>query len=203
MGKDHLEVELKYEIDKSTYGKIKSYFADSLTEPKQQANIFFDTKDKKLLESRWVLRIRREEGKSFITVKGESRVENALHTRVELEEEIPNDVAASFASGFNLSEIDSSPCRKIIKSFGDLSLLPFARFTNERIEIPWEGITLELDRFVIGRNTFYELEAEIDPERSSDTAHRIKKLFSEKGWQLAPSTMSKFARTLSLMDQTD
>jgi inorganic triphosphatase YgiF len=193
---DRLEIEIKYEIDELTYDKILSHFAGSHTAPKHQKNVFFDTKENELLVSSWVLRLRQEDERSFLTVKGNASVSGLIHTRTEFEEEIPSDLAQKLITGFSLSDCELLPCKKLIEYAGALFVTPFLSFENSRIEIAWEGCTIELDRFEIGDRVFFELEVEAASDKIKELEVRLQMLFSANGWIFSPSGASKFQRAL-------
>jgi uncharacterized protein YjbK len=196
MKNNNLEIELKAELDEHTYNEIKRYFSKESRRPKHQINYFFDTKEKTLINSQWVFRLRKEESEYFLTVKGEASVNQAVLTRPEYEENIPEDAADKIRSGFRLKDCSFLPCQKLASIFGDLFLTPFMSFTNERIEIPWNGFTIELDKIDINGNLFFELEAETDQEKAGLLENDLKKLFAERGWKFVSSSMDKFKRAL-------
>jgi uncharacterized protein YjbK len=198
MDSDHLEVEIKYEIDRDTYDKILRFFSEVTSEPKLQKNVFFDSKDGRLLASGLVLRIRKENGRRFITVKGKSTVSGSVHSREEHEAEIPGSLGTNLDAGFVVSECDLEPCRMLEGKVGALKVVPFVHFQNTRIDIPWSGRTLELDSFEIGGNRFYELEAEADSASISAFEEQLKLLFHSNGWSFSPSSISKFRRACLL-----
>jgi CHAD domain-containing protein/uncharacterized protein YjbK len=88
-----LERELKLTLygdapDFSKMTELGGYAMHALG-PEKQVNTYFDTPEFALARSRWALRVRELGDRSIVTLKGPGTVTNGLHSREELESEIP------------------------------------------------------------------------------------------------------------------
>jgi inorganic triphosphatase YgiF len=200
-----MEIEIKSELDEPTFHAIWRSFSRLCMTTRLQMNHFFDTDDRRFLSSKWVLRLRSEEDRSFLTLKGRASICGSVYTRPEIEDEISPKMAAVLVRGFSPSDFQFETCRKTKELFGDVTLLPFMRFTNERTKIPWRSHTIELDRTSIRGAVFYELEAETDADHAESLEREIRTMFENNGWPFRPSTMSKFRRALAMygIDSTE
>lgn len=128
----------------------------------QQVNTYFDTPDYALGRLRWALRIRALETKSVVALKGPVEVVSGVHSREELEADIP--------AGAGLDALPDGPVRERLFALTDPTRLQvIARIETDREEFNLDGVgELTLDRVRV-RNQhdrvvqrFEEIELEMD-----------------------------------------
>ncbi len=106
-----MESELKLELDAAAYRDLLS-LRDPGVEPVEQINTFYDSEARDLRRLRFALRLRREGGHAFLTVKGAAvRQEAGYFVRPEHEVEIDAAEAAALACGFRLATTTCSSIR--------------------------------------------------------------------------------------------
>lgn len=167
-----------------------------------QINTFYDSKTGDLRRGGWALRIRKENDRYIITVKGKStKKNNGVFVRQEFEETMPGDTACSLEHGFRLGPETPLPARKLYTRIGDIRVAPFIKFTNSRTFISALGYILELDRTEILDRIFYELELEVPLEEIPTAQKKLMIWFDKSGWEYIPSRISKLEKALILMSE--
>lgn len=196
------EFEIKLDLDGRTYSGIRGGMAKDGV-PLLQDNLFFDTEDGVLRKNGWALRIRLENDKAFLTVKG-GRVpsEDGVFSRPEFECGLSVREARRLSGVWRLDEAAFPPCKELLSSFGPLTMGQILHFSNERIRIPWKEWTLELDKSSAYGESFCELEAETSPDKKEELLAALRKLFAENGWPFVPGRKSKMAKAAEIYGKT-
>lgn len=156
-----------------------------------------------------VVRLREEDGRWWLTLKGTGEAEGALHRRPEFERELPATGAAA------LREQPAAlreQLRSALRAAGEDDLLgrlpgeppsPLGVLHNRRQvhELPG-GARLELDetRYPDGE-VGHELELELDGARAEHAEATLRALLGAAGVPWRPARDSKFARFLAALDR--
>lgn len=168
----------------------------------RQTNFYFDDQTLQLRKKRIGFRIRLfDQKRAVITLKhpakGIAPKVPSLKVRHEYEEEIPLKMAKAVLSGKkNILDIDAGPV-KILKTFfpkGTLKRLkPLGSVDTLRTFVRHKRtLELELDRFKMFKQKFYELEVETTSPRAADKA--VRALLQKCGIPYLPTTKSKLGR---------
>lgn len=197
-----LEKELKYFLTKQDYQKLLSACKKHVDRTVRQTNFYFDDTSLKLRKKRIGFRIRLLDRKrAIITLKhpakGISPKVPSLKIRHEYEEEIPLKTAKAVLSGKkHILEVDADPVR-VLKTFFPKGYLkrikPLGSVDTLRTFVrPKRSLELELDRFKMFKQKFYELEVETTNPRAAD--REVRALLQRCGIPYLPTTKSKLGR---------
>jgi len=166
--RDNVEVEVKLRLaSREDHDKVLAHFASGLGETHQQANHFFDGTGGELSARRAVLRVRIYDGdkKATVTLKtklSDEAVQGGVSRVGEVEVAVPPATAhACVAEPGRLLELEG-PVTELLREHGVTGLVGLGGFDNERKELRWGDVTLELDRTAFAHGTLYELECETD-----------------------------------------
>ncbi|MBN2738790.1 MAG: CYTH domain-containing protein [Spirochaetales bacterium] len=195
---NHEEVELKLRLDKSSYQFFINNHAT--LETHEQRNFFMDTQAFDLVKTKWVFRLRDEGERAFMTLKGPSQIKKGVFSRPEFEEAISLFQLSAWQKGFFARSIDLGVLSKAPLNWPENEFHEYARFTNRRTVIEWQGYTLELDSFTIKDKQFYELECETTPDKLDKISQNLEKLFSKNGHNFRFSEKSKFRILMQELD---
>ena len=201
-----LEIEVKLALDSfPDYLKVRGFLGNPDKEF-AQTNCFFDSEDRQLHKDRWALRVRVEDDRGLITLKGPSDAEDTSQMatiREEIESEIDRSVAqAVIELRTDVLSLDVDPVKFIKKKYPDLALSRLVQFENERLIKQYKmgsySYDLELDKTVYGDgSTDYELEVEVDRQEEMPTVVRsLQKLFESLKVPFERQTKTKFERAL-------
>jgi len=200
------EIEFKIDLqNEENYHRLIE-FLNPDNEPVLQSNFFFDTDENDLAGNRWALRLRFENDRAVITLKGNRRdAGEGLSVRTEVERGIDIESGRKFRKkGTLVVKQLPEPIRGRLKGLADDQILRIKlEFSNRRIRVPWikndHNYLLEIDRTSFPDDTIdYELELEIDKEESYDEALRlIRGLLESADIPLKFQTQSKMKRALA------
>ncbi len=199
------EIELKIDlVNEANYRRLIDYLEIDM-EPAVQSNYFFDTDRGDLGEKRWALRLRIENGKAILTLKGNRRESSkGLAVRTEIESEIPSELKDEFLEKRKFS-IMRLPVRirEVLPEFPDDTIFKLKLgFTNHRIKTPFRSgeneYLLEIDRTRFPNDFVdYELEVEIAEEAGyTDTLRAVTALLAKSDIPLIFQPKSKLKRAL-------
>ena len=210
---NHFERELKIDLQNpQAFDLLLARFSWQGS-PLLQYNYFFDTPEGFLRFHRYALRIRNENGRYLLTVKGPRLSTGDLVVRNEVECPLPSRIAEPLINNPNLFFNFSLPPflwleEKTDKALKSFSLMQNLFFKNERHPVylvTGEGqICLELDKTDYGsKELFYELEAEFpDEEHYEKGRGLIAAVLQELGIPWKISEMSKYAHGLALKNKS-
>ncbi|MFM8314986.1 MAG: CYTH domain-containing protein [Deltaproteobacteria bacterium] len=205
MAKPHpssIETELKYSLTKTEYARLEKHLNRFPHKTQAQTNYYFDTPSLALRKLRGGLRIRTVgRQKAILTLKlpktPPKKGPSSLKVRYEFEEEIPIKVARQIINEqHSLEDLKASPI-KVLKSkisnrhLSQLHVL--GSITNKRIGYRYsKDLFLELDRYCLFDQVFYELEVETDIPEETDL--KIRKILKNLKIAFRPSKISKLQR---------
>jgi uncharacterized protein YjbK len=216
------EIEFKFAVnDKHAFERLVNYLdlpGSALDQGVTQTNHFFDSPACCLHKHHFVIRLREENNRYTLTVKGEQlaeRAENSVLTdRIEEEALLTHESASALLAGraspqqiindhFNsraaslLNMIETACARQKLIHIGD--------FRNVRIHLPplmlavgndEERLEFELDSSIFPDGKVdYEIEVEISGQSNAGGIETVlKELFRQAGieWHAAPSKAARF-----------
>ena len=206
---NHFELELKLDLqNQEALNRLLTHFSWQ-GPPLLQNNYFFDAPEGFLRYHRYALRIRNENGRFLLTVKGPKLSSGDLVVRNEIECPLNSEIARSLLNNPNLFFNFYFPPFQWLEEKTEGSLKAFSLeqnlfFKNERdpVYLPSaEGtICLELDKTDYGSGEFfYELEAEFPSEEHYQKGRvLIEDLLLQLKIPWKISEASKYARGLLL-----
>jgi len=216
------EVELKFGVaDASAFEALARHLTPGRPLPAaaRQTNHFFETPGRGLARAGFALRLRLEQGRARLTLKGAAAAgsSDVLAVRAEVEIEVPPATAEAILAGRvsalePLLELDGPP-RDLLSgldaALGGARPEPVGSFTNERIRLgpvaleaagPPLEVLFELDRTSLpGGRVDHEVEVELADEADAERAHRAcTRLFESAGvrWFPVPSKAARFFAAL-------
>jgi triphosphatase len=153
----------------------------------QQTNTYFDTPEFALARARWALRVRELGTRSIVTLKGPGTVTNGLHSREEIEAEIP--------VGHGLEALTDSEILGRIAEFADLEHLKrLVRLETKRhrFEVTHVGeLTLDQVRVLNADNETVLAFEEIELELAGDVPDGVLETIEDAIRTIAPVRRSK------------
>jgi CHAD domain-containing protein/uncharacterized protein YjbK len=166
----------------------------------QQVNTYFDTPDFSLGRLRWALRIRALEGRSVVALKGPVEVVSGVHSREELEADIP--------AGADLDALPDGVVRERLFALTDPTRLQvIARIETGREEFKLDGVgELTLDRVRVRDRhdrvvlRFEEIELEMDGRIDAGEIARLEAEIQAIS-PVRQSAQSKLERALEAVTQ--
>jgi uncharacterized protein YjbK len=221
------EVELKLRV--SDYEALKKVAAasganlDALT-PAQQTNHFFDSPDLRLRQARYAVRLRQEDHRFILTVKGahpDAEFGSALAIRIEEETDVPPAEAQSMIDGvlsplaFFRLRVDAEEgeaaqrrqmlVRRLFDVLGEGTLKRLGQFSNRRwrapVEILGANLELEFDEATFpGHIVHHEVELEFPRDLGTDEVEAaFRGLFDKAGVEgnQAPGKATRFFAAIS------
>lgn len=197
-----IKIDLALEVN---YQKLLAFFPGE-KKVFRQDNFFFDSVDRLLSRSGWALRLRLEEERASLTLKGTaSESRDGLAIRPEISARWDYQRARqAIAEGISSVEIlPLSIAQQAKMPAAGIKLETMIHFKNYRVSIPQRlanlDLTLEIDRTEFDNGDIdYELEVEIPDATFYDPV--IKELENFLGHLKIPlkfHTQSKFARALA------
>lgn len=201
-----LEIEIKLSLDSfPDYLKLRGFLGNPDKEF-AQVNCFFDSEDRRLHEDHWALRVRVEDNRGLITLKGPSDAEDTSQIatiREEIEDEVDRAVAqAVIELKTDVLSLDVSPVNFIKEKYPELSLSRLVQFENERLVKHYKMgsymYELELDKTTYSDgSTDYELEVEVDrKDEMQNVVRSLQKLFESLKVPFERQTKTKYERAL-------
>lgn len=200
------EIEFKIDLQNEENYRRLIEFLNPGNESVVQSNFFFDTEEGDLAGNRWALRLRFENDRAVMTLKGDRRdAGEGLSVRTEVESGIDIETGRNFREkGTLVVKQLPEPIRGRLEGLADDQILRIKLgFSNRRIRVPWiknnRNYLLEIDRTSFPDDSVdYELELEIDEEESYDDALRIiTELLGSADIPLKFQTQSKMKRALA------
>lgn len=200
----NLEIEIKLRLESFTeYLKLLG-FLGSPDRELHQINCFFDSEDNTLHKAGWVIRVRAEDDRGLVTLKGTDSEEHELAVmREEVEAVIGRGEAMSIINlERDILSLDAEPVRFVRKNWPGLALSRQVQFSNTRqlknYKIGDYSYVLELDRTEYADGTVdYELEMELDqPERTEVVIPSLQKLFASLDIPFERQEQTKLERAL-------
>ncbi len=153
----------------------------------QQINTYFDTPEFALARARWALRVRELETRSIVTLKGPGSVTNGLHSREEIEAEIP--------VGHGLEALTDAEILGRIAEFAnveDLKRLVRLETKRHRFEVANVGeLTLDQVRVLNADNETVLGFEEIELELAGDVTDGVLETIENAICAIAPVRRSK------------
>jgi len=205
-----LEIEIKLRLESfPNYLKLLGSVGE-IEEERLHVSAFFDTARRDLRKGGWALRVRAENDRGLVTVKGASSREGLAVVRQEMEAEIERGLALEVIGGFyDVLKIDAGPVAFIKKEFPGHSMVKLVQFHNTRqlkhFRIGDHEYLLEIDKteFADG-STEYELEVEVDDHSQIEVIQdHLKKMFDSLGIPFEREARSKFRRALDRLIDSD
>lgn len=197
------EVEIKLDLGSFTnYLKLMGFLGQVSREVRQH-NGFFDTEDRRLSELGWALRVRAEDDRGLITVKGMASEVGDAFVRDEIEAEIPRSRAIDCLNlNTDLMGFDLAPVQFVREQLDQAPVAVLVKFDNLRQSKQFRfgdyDYTLQIDStdFTDG-SVEYELEIELPDTGKVDTVTEgLRRMFSSLGIPYQRQTESKFYRAL-------
>jgi uncharacterized protein YjbK len=199
---EHLEIELKWELDAHGHAALGRALTQALGEPRvlEQDNRFFDSADLRLRRAALNLRLRRENDRLLMTCKGRGGIgADGEHRHTEWEEWLDPATWAAVTSG-RVHTGDLPLPDPVRSALGDAVLVPLGGFANHRLEFHYRtdpAALLCLDRTnFLGLRTDYELE--IETAAANEHASLWRRQLNDWGIGFRPQPLTKFARFISL-----
>lgn len=205
-----MEIEAKFRVPDAATARVlraQEHLGEfRLGAPKRFVvrDTFFDTRAKELESVRYVLRVRkRNDGKTFITLKTPTTTRGAIHKRPEYEFEL---VLARTPRLLSMNELPKQIAKKIAP-ITHSDLFPMFSISQtrtvravrngRRVIAEW---SLDFVKFSAGKSqrAFYELEIELKKRGTEQELHAIEKNLKTE-FALQPQTESKFARAVEFM----
>jgi uncharacterized protein YjbK len=221
------EIEFKFGLhDKQAFVQLVAHMnlpEALLNEGVVQVNHFFDSQALCLHKKHFVIRLREEKEKYFLTIKGEQALQqkggSVLSDRVEEEVSIPRQAAEDLLHGRispqqaindHFKTRSASILQMIKTACNDQDLVHIGEFSNVRIHLPPvtlvvantnEKLVFELDTSTFPDGSV-EYEIEIEIAAHSDAANieaALIELFQHAGieWHTATSKAARFFATLA------
>ncbi len=166
------EIELKFDLQSMENHSRLLEFLGRATSPALQENLFFDTPDRSLEKAGWAFRVRLEEQRAFITLKGRrSESPEGLAVRTEIESPLPLELALQFKTkGISIENLPEKIADQLHRIAVTEPLTLRLGFRNHRLAVPYPAgeceLILEIDRTEFPDGSVdYELEVEIADEK--------------------------------------
>lgn len=207
IGKFAEEIEIKLDLQSfSNYLKLIG-FLGRIDRETHQVNTFFDTEEGVLAENGWALRVRVENERGLVTLKGMAAIKGAASLRRELESEITRGEANEIIHlRSDLMKLDCPAIAYVRDRFGEFALMRVIQFDNDRqckeFKIGDGNYLLEIDKTKFSDGSVdYELEVEL-PEIGyrEDVEDKLQKLLASLSIPYIKQPKSKLSRALSLAD---
>ncbi len=204
---DHTKIsdEIEIKLDLSSFANYLKLigFLGQIDEEIQQRNCYFDTEDRQLSKSDWAFRVRTENDRGLITVKGKTTEPGLAVVRKEIETDISRDDATELIElRRDVMSLDVAPVHFVRDTIGDVSLTRLVQFDNTRqckmfrIGDYEHQLQIDTTRFANG-SVNYELELELSHLDEVDTVEQgLRRLFLSLDVPFIRQNQTKFARAL-------
>lgn len=201
-----LEKELKYFLSKKDYERLIKASRKQIERSVKQTNFYFDDKKLALRKKRIGLRVRIENNSTCtLTVKEPSKLRSKklpkLKIRKEWEVTLPLSLAKKLIRGkISISSLNTRPVQVLKQYFSKdylETIQPLGAVKTVRTLVLAEKDTLlEIDKFKMFQQKFYELEVETENPVEADKV--VRTLLKKHGIACRPITKSKLGRFLDL-----
>ena len=193
-----MEVEIKLALTRAEHARLKGLWGPPVRAVEQES-FFFDTPDGLLRRKRLALRLRREDGHCFLTLKAGGKRTGATYVRPETECELSTEEARAFRQG--RPDWTAEPLAELERALGKrvrLEMLGLHR--NERLFFGARGLEVALDEtsFPDGSRA-YEVECEIEPDAAREAEALLREELARAGVEYKPSECGKYARLLGIL----
>jgi len=212
----HVEREFKLELpDEQALARVRHALAAAPARAVRQINHFLDTPAGHLRRARLALRLREEDGRWWLTLKGPRvAAPGALAARAEEERELEPAQAAALLAGERdalacFAQGAHAPVPVLVAAraaVGAAALGPIGSFVNERERLGPLALgalparlVLELDRTTFPDGEAHELEVELPPGvEPAELERELRALFARLGlpWRPAGNKAARFFRAL-------
>ncbi|MFM8268763.1 MAG: CYTH domain-containing protein [Pseudomonadota bacterium] len=201
-----LEKELKYFLTKRDYERLVRSSRKEIIKLVKQVNIYFDDASLRLRKKRIGLRVRIEnERNCTLNVKEPSKIRSTkvpkLKVRHEWEVGLPFALAKKLIKGHvSISSLNKKPIQVLKEHFSEEELkkiVPLGSVKTSRTYVKTDrNILLEIDKFKMFEQKFYELEVETEEPVLADKV--VRTLLKKQKIPYRPITKSKLGRFLEL-----
>ena len=165
------EIEIKLDLQsEENYNKLIERFGIKV-KPARQENYFFDSANMDLSKNGWALRLRVEENKSSLTLKGKAaKSSGGLAIRDEIEVLIPDETAQKYViNGLKDANIPDEIAQIIRPIVNPRDLIQKLYFVNNRYRVNFSGgdidLLFEIDKTEYADGSIdYELEIELEDQ---------------------------------------
>jgi len=165
------EIEIKLDLQsEENYNKLIERFGIKV-KPTRQENYFFDSANMDLSKNGWALRLRVEENKSSLTLKGKAaKSSGGLAIRDEIEVLIPDETAQKYViNGLKDANIPDEIAQIIRPIVNPRDLIQKLYFVNNRYRVNFSGgdidLLFEIDKTEYADGSIdYELEIELEDQ---------------------------------------
>lgn len=210
-----LEREFKLQLpDEAALARLRAEFAGAPSATARQVNHFFDSRAGTLRAARLALRLRDEDGRFALTLKGPRQGGGSVSVRAEEELALAPEQAARILAGERcpLAALElgglaaSTLVQAARRTLGAGNLVRLGAFENERTRLgPLQlaadvpALTLELDRTRFPDGLACELELELPPHVApAPIEAALRALFTRLGyaWRPAGNKAARFFAAL-------
>lgn len=199
------EIELKLELDnREALDRLAGRLGSKVAEIEQE-NLYYDTRDDAFRQARWSVRVRKEDDRLKLTLKGQATVDGEFARRLEVEEDLdPSTWTAHCAGTAPIGDIvRACAAERNIEfpaSADPSQLVALGGMKNRRRvhRLPGAGaeLNVELDETEYPDGSIvYEAELEVPEGSDPRTASaRLKAVFAELGLPWRVGRLTKMAR---------
>ncbi|MBU0984658.1 MAG: CYTH domain-containing protein [candidate division Zixibacteria bacterium] len=199
----NIEIEIKLQLSSfAEYLKLLG-FLGAADQQQQQTNAFFDTPNQDFSEGGWALRVRADNDRGFVTVKGLSSHSGAAAIREEIEEVVPRGKAVELIGGYgDLLSVEGKPIAFLLEKYPKATVVKLTEFNNlrtiKRLRLGDHDFELAVDKTEFADGSVdYELEVELEDQRQIDTAEdALRRLFHSLDIPFERQARSKYERAL-------
>ncbi len=190
-GKKQVEQEIKTCFSEADWMLLKKTLEASGKSmgQEEQVNFYYDTPDKTWLKQGQMVRLRKTDSATVLTLKSSASLNAGLLKCIEAEWRFP----ASNASGQDL--LRSLQTHKDWPDTLPPGLECLGSMLNDRWTLNWRGFRVELDRTQIGEKLDYELECET--QNPEEFLMEFKPFLERLSIPYRPQTETKFKRFFS------
>jgi inorganic triphosphatase YgiF len=198
------EIEIKLNLlNEHNFNRLTEYFGKNIVQTKQE-NFFYDTADKALSKTDWVLRIRRTQSDIIATLKGKAIENNdGLTVRPEFNESVSLDILKKrYDTSIDLADLPANIINLVKNLPVSDKLERTISFVNYRSRAILQHkdieLTFEIDKTIYADgSTEYELEIELLDRKLFETVVEIiRNLFEKLEIPFQTEEKSKYAKAL-------
>ena len=197
------EIEIKLDLGSFTnYLKLVGFLGEIDSEDRH-VNGFFDTEDRRIADLGFALRVRAENERGLVTVKGLSTPDGLATVCHEIEADITRGQAIDILNlRMDVMSLSNTPIDFIKEKVGEQALTQLVKFNNTRqkknFRVSDRSYLFEIDKteFIDG-SVDYELELELEDTSNLEIIEdKLRHLFSTLDIPFVHQKISKFRRAL-------